>query len=327
MDAIDLEILREMFPDGVFRIGGADPRISAIQIARTLGVSHTTVSSRIGRWTRSGAFWGMVALPNPSLLGRRLVGQFLESQSPDAGSRTWDALLESPEVVLAWERWAGCVWAVYLSANPAATERAQAARFSRIQGVKGDRLQRPLAMPPCDVSMGRTDWRLVQELRNSPAPTLGSIARRFGVNPRTVRRRYDRLLDTKALLYFPLFDLTKFPGAVAGFEVRVSSGSDGTALWDAIRGLGVPILPLGPWDGTSLVWDVDPSFGEYIAFLATLPSAGQATRLVAEMERLPGVVEVVAEFPGALRAFPGPIDRLLERKAGRTGVVRGEPFP
>lgn len=96
--------------------------------------------------------------------------------------------------------------------HPAAMARRQ--RLLR-RLVPDGRFEEPVALedPPCSLERPRAlDWRIIQALVERPDLALRTLAKQLRVSWKTVRRHYDRLLDTGALLYGPVLDRSRFPG-------------------------------------------------------------------------------------------------------------------
>ena len=313
MDETDLAILREMFVDRAVRLGGIDPRITAPQIARILRLSHTTVRARMRTWSREGFFEGYGVFPNPELLGLRVYGQLLVPSTPTARRILLENVSRLPDVVMAWETDPGDLWLAYLGAGPEVAIRGGKS-LSKITSVRVNHPAHLYPMPACDLRLSPSDWRIAQAVRSTPMASLRSIAHRLGVSFRTVRRRFDRMIDGRALLYSPRWNHSKTAGALASVAVHLTPEADLPETWNAIHHLGHQVLPMAPWAGTNFLWDLAPDrpdINYFVSFFTVFASPAESVLVQRRLESVPGVRKVEVEFPFRLWDFSGPFDRAI----------------
>ena len=321
MDETDLRILREMFIDRTYRLGGADPTMSAARIAAILRLSHTTVVRRLRSWKEQGFLDGFFAFPNPALLGREIVAQILYSESPEARESIRAQLPKIPEVAFGWEVGRGNIWLGYLSDGSDSPARG-AEILAKVPKVAVAFAQYPYPMPPCSLRMSRTDWRIVQAIRAFTSNSIAEVADRLKMNLRTARRHLDRLLAGRALLYMPRLDHSKTNGSFATVYLDLDAPEDAPKVWRAVHDAVRTILPAGLWGAPDLVWRLDPrpQWRCFISFFVVLRSPADLPSVVRPFEGIPGVRDVETEFPYRVLDFPGAIDDAIARRLGLPDV-------
>lgn len=320
MDATDLAILREMFSDRVLRLGGADPRISAAEIAARLGLPTSTVTQRRRNWRREGLVNGWIVFPNPRLFEMEVFGQIVVPSSASARAAVADALPTLPNAAHGWEPdsepvLAG-VWIGYVDRTPDSAERG-AEILRRIPGLKVELTQHLFPMPECSVRPTQLDWRIIRAIRRTPEKPLGEVARELHVGFRTLARRFDRLLTEGALLFVPRLDFSRTAGTTAEVSLTIDPGTDVGELWNRIEREHPVVLPHAPWRSPTRVWDLvpgNPRYGPRVFYLVCLDSPAQGPTVIRTVERWPGVSEVNLNFLVKVWYAPQRYDELVEQR-------------
>lgn len=200
---------------------GADPRISPSRIAANLGLSRTTVQTRIRDWVKEGFLLGWDVRPNLRLLG---VGDIVQP--------FWLPALSDVETMLTrLEEVDGILCAVTLEQDLRAQAGEHGIRVHSVQDhpeavARRQRLLRRLAgggradpptyqnLPACDLAqLSAVDWQILRVLMDAPHIPLGALAARLRVSRKTVSRHYNRLLDTHSIIYNPDVDWSRVPAA------------------------------------------------------------------------------------------------------------------
>lgn len=183
------------------------------RIARLLGTTSDTVTSRLDRMEAAGVVVGYAAVPNLRLLGLE-SGTYL-FRAADEGRKA-DALAVARKLggLITTHDYFGsgvCLELSYrnaedrdarLAAVGDACEAVEVCKF--FDGTSPDPVREP----------SRLDWRILAALREQPLATHVELARSLGVTPRTVRRRIARLDAEGAIQMQPLLDPSRADGLI-----------------------------------------------------------------------------------------------------------------
>ena len=164
--------------------------------------------------------------------------------------------------------------------------------------------------------MTRSDWKLVQALRRSPEGRLGDLARDVGTSPRTVSRRYDSMLEDRAMVFDPMLDYARFPQTLATLVIDLVSPARPELIeraireWCplAIRSWGA--VPAEPLEGAAT-----------IQLLVSARTAVEIDDLTARVAHLPGVQRVLPWHSRVILPVREWLDERIENliRAGSTG--------
>jgi DNA-binding Lrp family transcriptional regulator len=297
MDSLDIRLLRAMFRGQVFNLQGVDPRLSIQYLARMVGTSRITAGRRLARWREEGFWKGVVAFPNPALLGTSFQMQALVLEAARDRSRLESALERILEPVISFQT-EDFYTPLLFSEPPARSERRQ--RELREIGLSRI-LTPPLDVPfvPSDIKLGPRDWKIIQSLRRSPEPDWPSVAREVKITVRGLERRVDRLMAGGALFFFPELDFRRSPGTVATVGLLFGPGVDLNRMRTEVTRRYPDLLAVEqifpfeiflPPGGSSKI------AGAFQFFLPA-PSASSSDQLRRDFGAVPGVVDVIIGFP------------------------------
>lgn len=312
MDRNDLAILREMTRDHRIVWGGLDPRVSTSDIADRVDLHPSTVRTRLREWEESGFLRGHEVMPHPRLLDAQLMVTSVRMETPAEKPAFFEDLGLLEGVAAAMDHvgaWVGLVFHVeHEDALPRRVELLE-----RLPGVGGVEEPFPARWPRPKANPSHLDWRIVRALRRDPTDTLASIADRVGVTAKTLRRRYDDLVQGQAIASVAVLDFRRYVGAAAvRVNVFLAEDGDRRAVRDQLRETypeAVEINPLPPETP-----EASPSrHDRVVEFLVHLPSAALADELVATADGLPGVAEAEALFPVRYHRYPEWIDERVDR--------------
>ncbi len=316
MDSIDFDIFRFLFPGGVFRWHGIDPRISMAQVAEQAGIGSNAVRQRIARWRQVGFLRGYDVRPNPYLFGANLLATEIPVPDPLGTDRVLEDLGLIDGVTDAWEAFhedQRVVIVRYITEAPAAAARREKllARLTPT-GTLARRIA--LWVNPCTHELSSLDWRIVRAFAQSPQSSFHVIAREVGITPKTLTRRYSELLDSNALWWVPVFDFTQFPAAVL-----VIAPNDPGARESVIRELRIRFPHWAPIDSGS-----ESLYGNGIAgfFHVNCACVTAVDRLVREILGISGVDRVARYFPGRNVTYRAWFDQRIEERLRSGGFHR-----
>lgn len=292
MDDLDFRILAAIFGERWWRFTDWDPRISTRAIAERVGLAPSTVWERLRGWEEAGFLRGYGVLPNPRLLGARMVGHNVRLADPSAR----DGFVEQAERlegVLGFFHHVNA-WVSVMTFDP--SPEASWDRSKLLGRLKGSEHVEPPhvvpEIPPRGRGPDRVDWQILRALAEWSGRSLTSVATRVGVSERTVRRRYRRMTRDRLVWFSPFLDFAKVKGVVASLIVEFDPGVGYAAVANALQdrypdalrffqGIENPAgEPYPIWQG---LWRLD--------------SVGQAESLSREVRALPGVAAVEISYP------------------------------
>ncbi len=284
--SLDFEILREYFSSGSAGLG-IDPRQSPELIARRLRVSPATVRRRFASWRSTGFLRGYDVIPNPALLGGRLVARLLDFVDPIAQEKAIETLgLIDGMIQIDPAR--NTLLAVYFVDSTSQSGR-RLRQFQSVEGVKEIGPELTFGFPPCARAMSRADWRLVAALRRAPEESLSELAKAVGQSTRTTSRRLHALLEAGVLMFDPILNFSRFHQTLSGLAVSIERGDLRDEVIREIRSLHPASFPT--W-GLPLT---DPSEGEAptVHLWVTAATSAALDELTARVALLSGVRRVM----------------------------------
>lgn len=223
MDDLDAAILREMFRERVLLWGGHDPRLGTRDVADRLGVDRTTVWSRMRDWKEGGFLVRQEVLPNPSLFGAGIAAGEVRVDDPRRKAQAIEDLQLVDGVLSGLDLVGPYILVVYALESERALDRCTRL-VAKLPSVDEVETCVPFEPPRSEIQPTARDWRILQALRRSPERPLTEIADDVGISRRTLTRRYGELLDANALWSFPVFDFSRYGGAVmARFTVLLTA--------------------------------------------------------------------------------------------------------
>jgi len=222
-------------------------RESYASIARRIGVDEETVRKSIKRAEKAGSIvrWRVTVAPN--LIGCVDVYVDLEvggsKEKEDAISR-----LKQLDGVISILDFEGRGLFMLFDSEPG---EPLARKLNLISGICGDEefTTWNSAVPPCDMKLSETDWRIIWAIRDEPRKNLSRIAWEAGVTVRTVNRRLNLLTEHRAIFLLGRPDFGRAPGVSANFLVRVTEAEKNASVSDKVGSkfrtivFGMPVAP------------------------------------------------------------------------------------
>jgi len=308
VDDIDLDILRWMYPGGVWSPGGTDPRITATDIASHVGLQRTAVWDRVRKWRREGFWDGYEVHLNFAIFGVGMA--YAEIQVADAaeGLALFDKL-EQVEGVLGASLHSGdsaTTWGIELVAvmmvSDTPTQIARRMRILRRLSPRG-RVNGPyiIGAPHCSREPTPLDWRIIAAIVADPNASLSEQAHRVGVTLKTFVRHHSALLDDKAATYAPKVDWSKLGCVSLGIYCR------GTGDVDRVRRVLEVRFPHSIPMSLEGLGNLSPGYDPSCCFGVIVPARSPhgILTLVPDISRIPGVRLVRPELWGPRRSFDG----------------------
>lgn len=307
-----MAILREMSRGKVAWWGSSDPRVSAAEIARRVGVNRSTVRARVRKWQADGFLRGVDVMPNPSLFGVQLGAVDVCVADVRAKRRVLEDFALVDGALFAIDHVGSWLAVNYATESQAAGER-RARLVARLPGVAEVSPCYTFGASPCELTPSPLDWRILEALRRGPARSLEAAAREVGVSARTFHTRLDRLIRAKAVWSVPKLDFTRYVDAVfARFIIQLEPKAPRAPVAEALRKAYPDLIELS---SPSELPGVDQSL---LDLSLHLESVGAAEAVQAAALGLPGVAGVEALFPLGIYTYPAWVDERVAQAAAST---------
>lgn len=325
MDALDLDIVRWMYPRGVWSGSGTDPRVTTSAISRRIGISREAVWARLRRWRKEGFLPSIEVVPNSRAFGVHRYQVEIHTHDPADGDwlldrlesvdGIWDAQSSFGESTT--DRAVHVVTALFVarSHQELTTRRRSFAQLAQKRRMNGPFSAQP---PPLLRPMSLLDWRVLSAyracMRSDPFARVSEVAATGNLNARVLVRRRNEMASRKAIFWIPNFGWALHPSATLLLVYK--SAEDRPGILAAVRERFPKHLPI----------DADlEDVGEYsmgkeldsrrwVAARVPAISQAHAQRLVGELSSIPGVLRVYNEVAGKARWYRGWVDGEIEAR-------------
>ena len=298
LDDLDNRIVKEA---GSPQIVQWNVRESYASVAKRVGADEETVRKRIRRMEREGSIMGWRVMVNPSLIGRSYVA--VDATVRDADKKA-DAIsrLKKLEGMAAFMNFEGGGLLIFLYSEPGHAVALKARQIAEMCGEAPTTVE-PLGIPPCELKLSNTDWRIVWAIRNDPRKSLSEIAKEAHVSSRTVNRRLTALTENGAFFLVGIPNLRQSPGVSVNLLISCREGHSSTSIADKITGRFGNVVFGGPFS-SHLV--------SYNFVFNNLIEAGEAHEWVKAVE---GVAEARLGFMKVMVFVPDWLDGQIAERA------------
>jgi len=317
MDSLDIRLLRGMFRENLFSLAGVDPRQPAQGLARYASASRLTVRRRLARWREEGFWKGLVAFPNPDVLGTSLQMQSIVLDPGRTQTQCESAMIDLLQPAFLFQ--AEGFYNPVLLAAPREISDERQRKFGEVGGCRAT--SPPLDIPFMSSSVAFTlrDWEILRALRRHSTLDWPAVARDVGLTVRGLQRRVSRLIEGQALFFYPELDFRRSPGTTAWVGLLFGHGADVERLQaEVVRRLPdlFRVEPVFPFE-LMIPSSGRPSIGGRFPFFLPVPSASSGDQLRRDFLELPGVVDVIVGFPTQNTAVPRPFDVAIDAAIDR----------
>lgn len=194
-DSLDNKIIKEL---GSPRFFQWNVRESYASIAKRLRIDEETIRKRIKRAEKTGSIQGWRVVIHPHLIECEDVELDLEVNDAERKHEIISQikLIEGVIWILNFEG-TGLFVLFYSKSGQALSRKVQLIRT--ICGAEKLTMWSD-SLPPCDIKISRTDWKIVWAIRDDPRKSLSEIAKESGVTTRTVNRRLTLLTERRAFI-------------------------------------------------------------------------------------------------------------------------------
>jgi DNA-binding Lrp family transcriptional regulator len=197
-------------------------RESYSNIARRLGIDEETVRKRIKRQEKLGAIQGWRAVIHPNLIG--CVDAYVDLEVSNA-KRNEEVLsqLKLLEGIIVITNFEGKGLFILFYTEPGEALSRKVQLICSICGTR-DFTTLNSYLPPCDLKLSGTDWKIIWSIRDDPRKNLSEIAKEARVTARTVNRRLTQLTERRAFFLMGLPNFRQLVGTTGNFLIFFSGG-------------------------------------------------------------------------------------------------------
>lgn len=312
LEALDLDIFREMYRSSPVALTGIDPRLSANRIAQRLRVGRARVAGRLRAWSASGFLVQYDVWLNPALVGGQGAWLNVRADAPRSKGAVLARLGLVEGAVTAIEFLGE--WVTFGCVAPDAEGLVRVRDL--VRGLAGVReVDDPAPWTPVRPrhALRPLDRRIVAALRERPTATLRATAQRVGVSTRTMTRRYAELIEGSAVWFVPVFDFRAISYPCVSVLLALRPGTPAAPLARRLTARYPLTLDFGETEPS-------PPSGGVVAhsFLVIPPSAAHLEELEQFAASLDGVVGAETNVWVRMHPFSTWVDRELAAGVPRT---------
>ncbi len=203
MDLLDLRIFRSI---GFLPYGADSADLSRLNpwvIGKKLGVDGSTVKLRLRKMVEEGFIQYFQVYPNFRLLGIHGaayvfdVGDVLRKSEVVERCALVDGVTEIHNFL-------GTLLCIDFTYQESDDERRRLELLRKLTRCESPRKFYERVMPSVEVSLSRTDWKIIKALRYRAFRPLSQVAKETGLTTKTVRRRFERMARHHALIVVPV---------------------------------------------------------------------------------------------------------------------------
>ncbi len=303
-----------MTQDHGFLWGGVDPRATSTDIAAGVDLHPSTVRSRLRAWKESGFLESYEIVPNHQLLDAHVMVTSVRIDQPEHKAAFFEDLSLVEGAYAAVDHVGPWIGVVFHIEHPDAVPR----RIEHLRGLPGvGHVEDPFpgSFPRPKVNPSRLDWRIVREFRRQPNVPLQDTADLVGVTAKTLRRRYDNLIQGQAIGSVAVLDFRAYTGgALVRTDLYLADDADTATIETRFRDAVLEAVEINPAppdtpDGPP------PPHPNLAQFLVHVPSAADADSVLISACQLDGVANAEILFPVRFHRYPQWIDERVDRLA------------
>lgn len=305
MDALNIRVVRTMGIRPFARWPRKSSGIRPAKIAKELGESEQTIRDRIARMESDDVIQGYHLLPNLRHFGLAVKTVHWElEEAPD--DETLSRLRASDGLVAAL-RFYGPHVCFDIGHTGDVQRRRRVRVVEHLLGGSHEVLwSHDLAFPDVDRELSTLYWRIIAARRTDARRPATDVAAEVGVTPKTVRNRYDAMLEEGSVAEYVSVDYAAMRDAVP-FILYVWFSADGPNPTAALLDLTEDIR-LDHFRTTA------PESGLIVTQLVGSNPA-DVRRIVEEVEDLDGVARADPQLPTGGFWNEGWIDELVDGQA------------
>lgn len=208
-----------------------------VEIARKLGVDEETVRNRVKVLKESGFLLGWRVLPNPALLGRSSYFVFLEFRSDDEKEKAIPNIAEQAGVIVIANIYGNSLL-VTMADDPkinSAKKVSEVANKAESFATPGMNLPGLLSF-----KMTKTDWQIIKLVLRNAERKVTEIAKEVKLSTKSVNRRLNEMMNSRAIFIMPVVDLRKAGGI--SYQLLVEARDGNKSKVDEVVSSNIPNL-------------------------------------------------------------------------------------
>jgi DNA-binding Lrp family transcriptional regulator len=213
MDQLDFKIFRTLGLRPYGREAGDFGRLNPWVIAKKLGVDGNTVKIRLAKMKKNGFIRYFQIYPNYRLLGINGGAYLFEIDGPERKNDIINqcALVEGVTEIASFVGNEICIDFTYRDAKD---ESRRLKLLSGLANAKKSEKFYERVMPSVRIELSNTDWRIIKALRYNAFKPLSKVAQELGLSTKTVRRRFERMIDNNAVIIVPVIHPGDVPNTI-----------------------------------------------------------------------------------------------------------------
>lgn len=213
MDELDFKIFKsiEFRPFGPN--AGDLSRLNPWVIAKKVDADGNTVKLRLDKMKKSGFIHYFQIYPNFRLLGLNGVAYSFELPDVIEKKEAIDrcALVDGVTEI---HNFIGPNLCIDFTYSDTRDELRRLELFRRLTRCEGPERFYERVMPPVEIALSHTDWRIIKALRYHAFKPLSAVAKELGLSAKTVRSRFERMAQNNAVIIVPLVNPADMPDTI-----------------------------------------------------------------------------------------------------------------
>ena len=205
MDYLDLQIFRSLgfLPYG--HSSGDLSRLNPWVIAKKVGADGKTVKLRLNKMRKSGFIRYFQIYPNFRLLGLNGVGYVFDVGDVERKSEVIEkcSLVDGVTEI---HDFMGTKLCIDFTCQNEMDQDRRLKLFGKLANCDSPLRFYERVMPRVQISLSSTDWKIVKALRYNAFKPLSAVASELGLSARTVRRRFERMSKSDAVIIVPVIN-------------------------------------------------------------------------------------------------------------------------
>jgi DNA-binding Lrp family transcriptional regulator len=214
LDELDFKIFKSVDFRPFGRMAGDLSRLNPWVIAKKVGADGNTVKSRIAKMKKAGFIKYFQIYPNYRLLG--ITGSAYLFPLDDVLDKC-DMIDRCSLVdgVVQIHNFIGSNICVDFTYQDARDERRRLDLLCKLTRCDSPEKFYERVMPPIEVeSLSNSDWRIIKALRYDAFKPLSKVAKELGLTLKTVRSRFERMVQSNSIIIAPFIDPGEIPNTI-----------------------------------------------------------------------------------------------------------------
>jgi DNA-binding Lrp family transcriptional regulator len=312
VDALDIRLLRAMFPGGVYAITGIGPGWSMTQLARSACTSRLTARRRLARWRDEGFWKKLLIYPHPATFGCSLRIQMFRVRG--SGSlEAFDRFAQTSLRALMYFQTDNIVGPLCLVSG----SKPSRAHPKLPSGVEAISEPTEVTFPVAQGSLRRSDWAIVRALRRSTELDWTALGRSLQMTARGLRRRVKQLSEAHLLFFLPMTDFRTSHGSISMVAPLIRAEGDDSVVRRALFARcpdALEVQQVTPPDAL-LPPEIRGAGTRWLTFMVPTASVAEVDGIRQDLASVTGVFDTYVSFPVRSVDLPGTLDRVLPRFA------------